>query len=305
MNKYKKKNLNIISVNAMVLILSILFLTVGYNIQAQKQFFGTFVIEVFMVLIPAFIIAGTGSRKEVLKLNKISFKNLLLTVLLAILSYPIILLLNGLFLSLLSKFIEYKNYPIEFLQRDVSLGNYIFFICIIPAICEEIFFRGVITNAYEVYGKNFAIIMSALVFSLFHFDIQNFIAPLLLGILFGYILEYTNSIYAAMAAHLTNNIVALISARYVNNIIFNYLWQTDISREIGSLELFIIILLVAISIISLIFIRYIFKYFKKESELRYIDVKIHYRDVEPIDIFNFVPIIALVILYFIYHYIVF
>ena len=34
-------------------------------------------------------------------------------------------------------------------------------------------------------------------------------------------------------------------------------------------------------------------------------VKIRYRDVEAIDLFNFVPLIALVILYFIYHYIVF
>lgn len=305
MNRYKKKNLNIISVNTMVLILSVLFLTVGYNIQAQKQFLGTFVIEVFMILIPAFVISSTGVRKEVLKLNKISFKNLMMSVVLVILSYPIILLLNGLFLSLLSNFIEYKNYPMEFLQKNLSIGNYIFFICIIPAICEEIFFRGVITNAYEVYGKNFAIIMSALVFSLFHFDIQNFIAPLLLGILFGYILEYTNSIYGAMIAHLTNNIVAFVSARYVNNIIFNYLWHTDISREIGSLELFIIILLLAISIICIIFIRFILKYFKNERKLWLKDVKIHYRDVEPIDIFNFVPIIALVILYFIYHYIVF
>lgn len=80
--------------------------------------------------------------------------------------------------------------------------------------------------------------------------------------------------------------------------------QTKFSREIGSLELSIIIILVVLSIFSIVFSRLILKNLKKENQAEG-QVKIRYRDVEAIDLFNFVPLIALVILYFIYHYIVF
>lgn len=80
--------------------------------------------------------------------------------------------------------------------------------------------------------------------------------------------------------------------------------QTKFSREIGSLELSIIIVLVVLSIFSIILSRLILKNLKKENKSKG-QVKISYRDVEGIDLFNFVPHIALVILYFIYHYIVF
>ena len=80
--------------------------------------------------------------------------------------------------------------------------------------------------------------------------------------------------------------------------------QTKFSREIGSLELSIIIILVVLSIFSIILGRFIMKSLKEENKAEG-QVKIRYRDVEAIDLFNFVPLIALVILYFIYHYIVF
>lgn len=146
--------------------------------------------------------------------------------------------------------------------------------------------------------------VSALVFALFHFDIQNFIAPFLLGLLFASLIEVTGSILPAILAHFVNNVLAVLSARYVNERVFNFLRQTKFSREIGSLELSIIIILVVLSIFSIILGRFIMKSLKEENKAEG-QVKIRYRDVEAIDLFNFVPLIALVILYFIYHYIVF
>ncbi|MGI5949378.1 CPBP family glutamic-type intramembrane protease [Peptoniphilus sp.] len=304
MKKYRKKNLNVMSVNTLTLILSIIFLTIGFNIQEKYSFFGTLITEVFIVLLPALLIAKTGNFKEVLKLKKTSVSNILFSILVVILAYPIILLLNGIFLSLLSNFIEYKNYPMEIMLQNVPIFNYLIFMCIVPAICEEIFFRGTLTNAYSIYGSRFAIAMSAIVFALFHFDIQNFVAPLLLGLLFSTLIEITDSIFPAMVAHFINNVIAVFTVRYVNDGLFQFLSKTKISREIGSLQLFFIIILIIISIFSVILIRIIFKKMKENSSQNK-DVRIRYRDVEAIDFFNFVPIIALVILYFIYHYIVF
>lgn len=304
MKRYKKKNLNVMSVNSLTLVLAIIFLTFGFNIQEKYSFWGTFITEIFIILIPAILISSTGNIKEVLKIKKISGESILKTIILVILSYPVILLLNGIFLSLLSNFIEYKNFPMELMLQNVPIFNYLIFMCLVPAICEEVFFRGTLTNAYNVYGERFAIVVSALVFALFHFDIQNFIAPFLLGLLFSSLIEVTGSIIPAIVAHFVNNVIAVLTARYVNERLFEFLRKTKLSREIGSLELSIIILLIVVSIFSVILIRLILKNLKKESQ-EDVEIKIRYRDVEGVDLFNFVPIIALVILYFIYHYIVF
>ncbi len=304
MRTYKKKNLNVMSVNSLTLVLAIIFLTIGFNIQERFSFWGTFITETLIVLLPALLISSTGDVKEVLKIKKVSFKSLGKTIILVVLIYPVILLLNGVFLSLLSNFIEYKNFPMEIMLQNVPILNYLIFMCLVPAICEEIFFRGTLTNAYNVYGERFAIIVSALVFALFHFDIQNFIAPFLLGLLFASLIEYTGSIIPAIVAHFINNVIAVLTARYLNERLFDFLRQTKFSREIGSLELSIIIILVLLSIFSFILSRFILKSLKEENN-KYKEVKIRYRDVEGIDLFNFVPLIALVILYFIYHYIVF
>ena len=304
MRTYKKKNLNVMSVNSLTLVLAIIFLTIGFNIQERFSFWGTFITETLIVLLPALLISSTGDVKEVLKIKKVSFKSLGKTIILVVLIYPVILLLNGVFLSLLSNFIEYKNFPMEIMLQNVPILNYLIFMCLVPAICEEIFFRGTLTNAYNVYRERFAIIVSALVFALFHFDIQNFIAPFLLGLLFASLIEYTGSIIPAIVAHFINNVIAVLTARYLNERLFDFLRQTKFSREIGSLELSIIIILVLLSIFSFILSRFILKSLKEENN-KYKEVKIRYRDGEGIDLFNFVPIIALVILYFIYHYIVF
>lgn len=304
MKSFKKKNLNVMSVNSLTLVLAIIFLTIGFNIQERLSFWGTFITEIGIVLVPALLISSTGNVKEVLKIKKVPLKSLLLTIILVILIYPVILLLNGVFLSLLSNFVEYKNFPMELMLQNVPIFNYLIFMCLVPAICEEVFFRGTLTNAYNVYGEKFSIIVSALVFALFHFDIQNFIAPFLLGLLFASLIEVTGSILPAIVAHFVNNVIAVLTARYFNDRFFDFLRQTKFTREIGSLELSIIIILVLLSILSIVLSRFILKNLRKEN-LGQKEVKVRYRDVEGIDLFNFVPLIALVILYFIYHYIVF
>ncbi|QQE46904.1 hypothetical protein [Peptoniphilus harei] len=87
------------------------------------------------------LISSTGRIKEVLKLKKVPMKSLGLTIILVILIYPVILLFNGVFLSLLSNFIEYKNFPMELMLQNVPIFNYLIFMCLVPAICEEVFFR--------------------------------------------------------------------------------------------------------------------------------------------------------------------
>ena len=90
MKRYKKKNLNVMSVNSLTLVLAIIFLTFGFNIQEKYSFWGTFITEIFIILIPAIFISSTGNIKEVLKIKKVSGESILKTIALVILSYPVI-----------------------------------------------------------------------------------------------------------------------------------------------------------------------------------------------------------------------
>ena len=305
--KYKKNNLNVLTVNTLTLILSIFFLTVGYFIQNKDFFKGTFINEIFIILIPSLLISQTGKLKKVLRINKISLKNIIRVIIIVILAYPIRLLLNGIFLNIISRFVELKNFSMDILLEDENIFKYLLFLCVVPAICEEFFFRGALINSYGVYGTKFAIFMSSLVFALFHFDIQNFIAPLLLGILFGNLLELTGSLFAAILAHFVNNLLGIVTAKYLNDQMFMYLKDTNLAQDIGSLQLYIILVLILISIISSILLRLIFVKMNKERKRRITREKTKKmtREIESIDFFNFVPIVALVVLYFIYYAVVF
>ena len=84
-------------------------------------------------------------------------------------------------------------------------------------ICEEIFFRGVILNAYESeLGRKWGAIFSGVLFGLFHFNPQNLFGPILLGILFAYLVQVTGSIWAGIIAHTANNGIAVTAGYLIN-----------------------------------------------------------------------------------------
>lgn len=73
-------------------------------------------------------------------------------------------------------------------------------------VCEEFFFRGVVQRAFLVRLRPpLAIVLSALVFSLFHFDPVGLLARFELGLLFGLLAWHSGSLWPGIAAHAANN----------------------------------------------------------------------------------------------------
>ena len=94
----------------------------------------------------------------------------------------------------------------------------IIFICLMPAIFEEILFRGVVLTKYEkIYGSKKAIVMCGIVFALMHNNVGSLVPQFLVGIFLSYIVFKFNSIYMGMIAHFTNNCVTLIIQLAVSN----------------------------------------------------------------------------------------
>lgn len=84
-------------------------------------------------------------------------------------------------------------------------------VAVIPAIAEELFFRGLVQKYMIGWtGKSFwGILITAAIFSAIHMQFQGFIPRLLLGLLFGYLYVWSGSILAPIAAHFANNSTAV------------------------------------------------------------------------------------------------
>ena len=84
-------------------------------------------------------------------------------------------------------------------------------IALIPGICEEYLFRGVLQKNFYLISKNIhiAVWLSALFFSALHLQFYGFFPRMLLGVLFGYIYYWSGNILYPMIAHIFNNFFSL------------------------------------------------------------------------------------------------
>ncbi|NQU86779.1 MAG: CPBP family intramembrane metalloprotease [Mariniphaga sp.] len=89
----------------------------------------------------------------------------------------------------------------------------LFMIAFLPAIGEELVFRGVIQKIFTDWTKNahLGIWISAIIFSAFHLQFYGFMPRLLLGVLFGYLLVWSGSMWLPIIAHFVNNAAAVIA----------------------------------------------------------------------------------------------
>jgi uncharacterized protein len=97
--------------------------------------------------------------------------------------------------------------------RSLSeLGIGILVMGVVPAIGEELLFRGLVQNLCHKLTNNvhLAIGISAFVFSAIHLQFYGFVPRFLLGMLFGYIYWWTKDLLFPMVAHLFNNTAILL-----------------------------------------------------------------------------------------------
>jgi len=105
----------------------------------------------------------------------------------------------------------------EHLINFTSMSHFllaILVIGIIPALGEELLFRGLIQNLISKISNNYhiGIWVSAILFSAIHLQFYGFFPRMLLGALFGYIYVWSGRLSVAMFAHFLNNSIALTMA---------------------------------------------------------------------------------------------
>src|ERR1700761_7645615 len=103
----------------------------------------------------------------------------------------------------------------DILLHMTTIGDMIIRVLVIgllTAIVEEFMFRGCIQTIFIRWTKNThaAIWITAVLFSAFHMEFFGFLPRLMLGVLFGYFVAWSGSIWTSVWAHFINNGTAVI-----------------------------------------------------------------------------------------------
>ena len=117
----------------------------------------------------------------------------------------------------------------------------IFMIAALPAIGEELLFRGVIQRIFTNMTKNYhwGIWIAAFIFSAFHMQFYGFLPRMLLGAMFGYLLVWTGTMWAPILAHFVNNTMGVVGYYLIDKgIISNDVEQWGTGNEQFLLVLF-------------------------------------------------------------------
>ncbi len=231
--------------NYLVLVVILLYIAsqliirfaLGYELVKHNYYLIIAFNQLFIILLPVLLfIRQEEPKPDYLKVKSISILETIMIILMALTSSFIASAFNSIVIFLMEQVgpVVVDTIPAAKSPREFWLQ--VFVIALLPAVCEEFFFRGIVYNAYKGLGVKRAIMASALYFALIHFDIRNFLGPFFLGILIAWYYYRTGSILAASLAHFTNNFLSIL---------INYASSNETNTEAFTFELLIDVLMFA------------------------------------------------------------
>lgn len=191
--------------------------------------------SILIFFLPALILDYWSRRSGVSYINwdrrNVFFKIIFLSILFILVSLPLVSFISEISRKILSlpvfanliSGLELRDSALkafyDSLLLDVTPSVYIlnvFALCIVPAISEEFFFRGIIQNFLKRHIENgiVAVLSAAIIFSLVHFQASEFLSRIILGFIIGYAYLKSGSIWVAVTMHAVNNIIALVLYPY-------------------------------------------------------------------------------------------
>ena len=198
-------------------------------------------------------------KKELVPNSKCSIKGVIIAV-----------CVGALALLLLNLFVNMTTYGLQGLGYSKSnalpfevnnIWTYLLclvFLSALPAFCEEFLFRGLILGGMLNTTKSHiqsicAVLISALVFALCHQSAQQFVFPLIMGVVFGFIYLYSGNIWYSVIAHFSSN--ALV---FTMNLILNLTNTTQGALNINWIYCFLAMLgLIVFGVVMFFLFRYV------------------------------------------------
>ncbi len=178
----------------------------------------TLVTQLVVVLTPALLmtIMLTNSPRQTLLWRVPPWKTIPAAVALAVAMHPVANWLQGLVNHLYPISDEVKSVLEKVLPESSSLWQMVLLVGVVPAICEELAFRGFILSGFRHVGHKWrAIVYSALFFGMTHAIFQQSLIASLLGVVLGLVAVQTGSLVPCVMFHMLHNSLALTASRVV------------------------------------------------------------------------------------------
>jgi sodium transport system permease protein len=170
------------------------------------------VMQLVVIATPALLmtIMLTRSAAQTLLLKKPAWWTIPGAALLAVALHPMIILAGVALEQLYPISPVVKEQLKKTLDFAPNLGLFIVMMAILPAICEELAFRGFILSGLRHLGRKWrAIVLSALIFGITHTIFQQSLITFFVGIIIAFIAVQTGSIVPGMVFHFTHNALLL------------------------------------------------------------------------------------------------
>lgn len=206
-----------------VTVLFLLLIYVGSVASVRLGFAGTAVSQLLILAVPLVVAWYMKSdAKTLFSLQRPAKGTIIGSILLYAGTYCAMLGISTILMTLLpesTQNLEKAFNPIV----EQSLPAILLVTAVMPAIGEEILFRGFLFGSLQAHfrkhlaGKKdalWAIVISALIFGAFHMSFVKLLPTALLGAAFAYIVWKSGSIYITMCLHFLNNAVSMCTMKY-------------------------------------------------------------------------------------------
>jgi len=172
-----------------------------------SQFFAVLIIPLLFILI------FKKDMKTTLRLKKrVDLSQAGLLILISLGSFFVVQFINAFFVEGLSLFMgaPADTAAVPDANNIYQLLFELIVVALLPAICEEIFFRGFVMRAFERYSKVSAVLLSSVAFAVMHGNLQQLLYAFILGIILGTVVMITDSLLASSIIHFTLNALSVI-----------------------------------------------------------------------------------------------
>ncbi|MBU3190461.1 CPBP family intramembrane metalloprotease [Clostridium bowmanii] len=168
---------------------------------------------------------------KVMVIKKISIKQVMLVMMLAIGTYIFAVGINSLSMKLFPIAIKDSMAMSSLLNGSSTLLG-LFVVILVPAFFEEVFFRGIFLDAYEGINKKMKYFIIIAIFATFHGNVMQIIYVLFLGLILLKVREYTGSLLGSMTLHAANNAISFI----LSKVALNYMKLVDTGIDNGVID---------------------------------------------------------------------
>lgn len=239
----KKGSLPTIQESLLVLVVALLLMVyLGGIMSLSHPVMGVVVPQFFIGVLPVLAcIYIKGNAREIFKLNIPKGKDLLGSVCLYLGAGSLSLLISNLLSMAFPDNSQGLNEEYAKLLDGISFVPALLLIALVPAVCEELMFRGYMFTAFrQKMSLPKAIFFVSVLFGISHMSLIKIIPTAVLGAALAYAIYKADSIAASSLIHFLNNAVSVFLLYYGSNIAFLNEEQMGVPLMIGLVVLSVI-----------------------------------------------------------------